>query len=163
MEKININQRIDLQAGRTNAKYLDRRDNRVILSKPGTVWIIDADGVEHLIGYGHDLKFQLEDATDVKVWASVQGIFLSKENLVYQSQGEVFTNFDKRPNLSPIEQSVKLALRRLHNEQRQLQLERDAINRQMMEGKPAKNPPPEEPVDETIPDPEARTEPEPTP
>lgn len=153
MQKINRQTRMNFNAGSDGGFEPQHSINTVYLVEPAPLYATYPDGEIVLIGYGHEFKFQLDEIQDVIVWSTAQGSALVPDVQVYRSEGEVFTNFDKRPVKSALEQSVTLALRRLKAEQQALAQERAKLREK----------PQAERAPERVPERTPEPEPEPTP
>jgi hypothetical protein len=124
----------------------DRRFE-LVLAEPGTVFCVKGKEM-FVVGYG--TKFAFEWLTNWQLQTTVPGTMTRRKKTVAKPVGEVFTNFDKRPELSPIEQILTVKMRELQRAEDRAKRERAAADRAMLaaSGTKAKNPPPEETVKE---------------
>lgn len=149
MQKVNRQNRISFGSGKDSGFMPLSGLNEVILSKPAPLYVSYDGGAGILIDYGTHIKFTLEDLNDAIVWSSTDGVYLDRSKTSVEPSGEVFTNFDKRPGKSLLEQSVALALRKMQLQAKADRAERARMDREMIAAKKleAKNPPEPEPVE----------------
>jgi hypothetical protein len=108
MQKINFSQRVPISA---NKPFIPIQAGcHVLLAEPGALYA--KRGKERvLIGYGTEFRFRLDEPCELV--ATKDGVEVCAPGRVVENAEEVFTNFDKRPTPSPLEQAVTLALRRM--------------------------------------------------
>jgi len=91
---------------------------QIKLAAPGALYCVSPDGTKTLIGYGSDFKVDLPKGYDLT--ADQPGVVYRRLETRTEATGEVYTNADKRPMLSPAEQAVIFALRELKVRERAL-------------------------------------------
>lgn len=118
---------------------------QVRLEQPGALYW-HRDDLKLLIGYGTEFTVALPDL-DCTISANQPGNIELSHKMPILGDGEIFTNFDKRPMMSPAEQAVTRALRKLNFKMKELDaLRREADKKHMPQPEP-------EPVPEPVPDP----------
>lgn len=139
-----------LQTFGAGAKVIPRLNPATVtLSKPAALWW-QRGKVQMLVGYGTDFIVNLPDL-DCTLSADVPGTIGTPAKLPVVASGEVFTNFDKRPMMSPAEQAVTRALRRLNAKMREFDKARKQADGVL--------PPDETPASEPEPTPASAPEP----
>jgi hypothetical protein len=143
MKKVDPTKLSNLEEGK---EYTPESVFSLQLAEPGTV--ICAKGKEqYIVGYGDNFKFEWPEG--YKLIVTQPGTMTVSKKPTKKPTGEVFTNFDKRPELSPIEKILKVKMREFQRETERLREKRLEASREMLAKsettvKPEKAPPAKE-------------------
>lgn len=122
-----INEKIDLDEWynvKKGQKFLGGKNVDIKLAMPGTVYA----GPERLI-IGHGTHFRLVFSEMTEIQCSQDASVKRDPERTVINDGEVYTNEDKRPEMSPAEQMVTRALREMKRQKREIERERDEVQR----------------------------------
>lgn len=125
-----------------------------------SVFVTNGNGVQALGGSGHEVTLTVSDVREITVTGPAKArVFIEQRTVpVFVSEGEVWSNSDRRPMESESVLEVTRALRAFKLEQRAISAEMKRQSRALFGNIPAPAP---EPEPEPAPEPEL--EPEPVP